>query len=323
MTTASGEKKKTVRRKKKSAAEAASRGLTPAQTASGAPPAKVESLRQEIQRDGGAVLAVYRDPLGSHWQILASLPADRVVPTPFQRDLSDTHTERLTGVIGKMERFLDPVITVRTTEGQYWTPNGHHRAEAMKRLGARAIVALVLPDTEVAYQILALNTEKAHNLREKSLEVVRMARALADLDPRPERDYALEFEEPSFLTLGLCYEKRGRFSGGAYHAVLKRIEEFQGAALPKALALREERAARLLELDDAVIEAVAALKDRGLQSPYLKAFVVARINPLRFQRGARADFDETISRMLASAKRFDPSKIKADQLAGASGPPDE
>jgi ParB family chromosome partitioning protein len=193
----------------------------------------------------------------------------------------------------------------------------------MRALGARAIVALVLPEIETAYRILALNTEKAHNVREKALEVIRMARALAERDPRAERDFALEFEEPALLTLGASYEKRGRFSGGAYAPMLRRVEGFLASKLPAALATREERAAALMELDDAVIAAVAALKERGLQSPYLKAFVIARINPLRFQRGGEPKFDETVAKMLASAKRFDAAKIKADQVAAASGPPED
>ena len=160
-------------------------------------------------------------------------------------------------------------------------------------------------------------------MREKSLEVIRMARALAELDPRPEKEFALEFEEPSFLTLGATYEKRGRFSGGAYAPVLKRVEAFLGSKLPAALAVREERSAALLELDDAVVAAVAGLKERGFVSPYLKAFVIARVNPIRFQRGGEPKFDETIGKMLASAKKFDPAKIKADQVAAASGPPED
>jgi ParB family chromosome partitioning protein len=193
----------------------------------------------------------------------------------------------------------------------------------MRAIGARAIVALVVPEPEVAYRILALNTEKAHNVREKALEVVRMARSLAELDPRPEREFALEFEEPALLTLGLCYESRGRFSGGVYAPMLRRVETFLASKLPTALATREERARALLELDDAVIAAVAALKERGFESPYLKAFVVARINPLRFQRGAKAGFDETVEKMLASARKFDAAKVKAGQLAAASGPPED
>ena len=95
------------------------------------------------------------------------------------------------------------------------------------------------------------------------------------------------------------------------------------APLPKALETRRERAARVLELDDAVTAAVTDLKAKGFESPYLRAFVVARINPLRFKRGAKADFDETIERMLAAARRFDPGRIRADQVARAGGAPEE
>ena len=313
----------TKRKKKGSAAEPASRGLEAGRLTGAAPPAKVEALGRAVEDDGGSVLSTYRDPLGGNWQLLAALPIDRVAPTPFQRDLSETHAARLADVIGKLDRYLDPIVAVRSPEGGYWTPNGHHRLAAMRALGAKSITALVLPEPEVAYRILALNTEKAHNVREKSLEVIRMARSLAELDPRPEKEFALEFEEPTLLTLGACYEKKGRFSGGAYAPMLKRVEEFMSAKLPAALKAREERAAALLELDDAVVAAVAALKERGFESPYLKAFVVARINPLRFQRGAKSTFEETVPKMLASAKKFDASKVKADQLAAASGPPED
>jgi len=310
-------------RKKRSQPEPKSRGLPATSLTGGSPPARLESLREAVADDGGQVLASYRDPLGGHWQILAALPIDKVAPTPFQRDLSETHAKRLADVISRIDRFLDPIIVVRGPEGGYWTPNGHHRLAALRAIGAQAIVALVLPEPETAYRILALNTEKAHNVREKALEVIRMARSLAERDPRPESEFALEFEEPALLTLGASYEKRGRFSGGAYAPMLRRVEAFLSAKLPAALAVREERAQALIELDDAVIAAVGALKERGFESPYLKAFVVARINPLRFQRGGEPRFDETVAKMLASAKKFDAGKIKADQVAAASGPPDD
>jgi ParB family chromosome partitioning protein len=121
------------------------------------------------------------------------------------------------------------------------------------------------------------------------------------------------------LTLGLCYQENGRFAGGSYHPVLKRVEQFSAARLSRALETRRERAARLLELDAAVGEAVKQLKARGFESPYLRAFVVARLNPLRFQRGAKADVDETIEKMLAAARRFDAGRIRQDQVARAVG----
>jgi ParB family chromosome partitioning protein len=310
-------------KKKKAEVPAASRGLDARRLATAAPPASVATLARTIEDDGGSALAVYRDPLGGNWQVLASLPIDRVEPTPYQRDLSETHVDRLAVAIDKLDRFLDPVIAVPAGGGKYWSPNGYHRLGAMKQLGARSIVALVVPEPEVAHRILLLNTEKAHNLRERALEVARLAEALSVLDDRPEREFAIEFEEAALVTLGLCYQLNGRFAGGAFHPILKRCDRFLGSKLPKALETRRERAGKLLELNEAVNAAVATMKERGFESPYLKAFVVARINPLRFQRKPTADFDETIDKMLASARRFDAGRIKVDQVARAGGPPEE
>jgi ParB family chromosome partitioning protein len=319
----STKKKAAPRRKKRPEGAPRSRGVAPDALADGAPPAAVARLADAIAADGGTALATYRDPLGGHWQIFAGLPIELIEPTPYQRDLSDAHVAKLCSAIDRLGRYLDPMVVVRTPEGRYWTPNGNHRLAAMRTLGARAAVAIVVPEAEVAPRILLLNTEKAHNLRERALEVARLAQSLAELDDRPERQFETEFEEAALLTLGFCYLENGRFAGGAYHPVLRRIDKFLAAALPKALEVRRERAARVLELEAAVSDAIKALKERGFESPYLRAFVVARINPLRFQRGAKADFDETIDKMLAAARRFDPARIKADQVARAAGPPDD
>jgi ParB family chromosome partitioning protein len=315
--------KRPPRRKQRPEGAPRSRGVAADALAAGSPPAPVTRLAAAIEGDGGSVLSVYRDPLGGHWQIFAGLPIDLVEPTPYQRDLSDSHVARLCSAMDRLGRYLDPMIVVRTDDGHYWTPNGNHRLAALRTLGARAALAIVVPELAVAHRILLLNTEKAHNLRERSLEVARLAQSLAELDDRPEKEFETEFEEPALVTLGLCYLENGRFAGGAYHPVLRRIDKFLGSSLPKALDIRRARAAKVLELEEAVGEAVRGLKERGFESPYLRAFVVARINPLRFKRGATAEFDETIDRMITSAKRFDPGRVKADQVARASGPPEE
>jgi len=317
------EKKKGKTRSRKKQAPVEARGLEVSELTDDDPPVAVQSLGDGIVADGGVVLGVFRDPLGGSWQILAGLPIDQVAPTPYQRDLSETHVKRLTAAIDKLGRYLDPVIAVRAGPGEYWTPNGHHRTAAVRGLGGKSIVALVVPEMEVAHRILLLNTEKAHNLRERSLEVVRLAEALAGIDPRPESEFEVEFEEPSLVTLGGCYEERSRFAGGGFHPILKRVEAFLDEPLPAALEIRRSRAERLLELEDVVNDAVTALKDRGLESPYLKAFVIARVNPLRFQRGKTGDFDDTIEEMLDAARRFDASKVKPAQLVRASAPPPE
>ena len=305
-------KKTTTKRRSRKKADSASRGLAPADVGAEDVPAYVEELATKIEGDGGRALARFRDPLGGKWQLLAALPLELVEPTPFQRDLSDSHAKRMTQVIGDMDRFLDPILCVRTEEGKYWTPNGLHRFTAMGNLGAKSIVALVVPEFELVYKILALNTERAHNLKEKALEVIRMARALADITPQPETDFSLEFEEPQLLTLGICYEQRARFAGSAYGPTIKKAEVFLDCSLEEGIEKREVWASKLLEIDDRVGEIIDELKAKGFDSPYLKNFVVARINPLRF--GKAVDVGDALDKMADKAAKFDAGKIKESDI---------
>jgi ParB family transcriptional regulator, chromosome partitioning protein len=292
-------------------------------------PAEVNSLRESIVDDGGKVLASYREPFGGQWLVMAALPIEKVEPTPYQRNLSDAHVRKLESVIAKLGRFLDPIVVVRKeskdSETRYWTPNGNHRLSAMRTLGAKSIVGIVVPETAAAYQILALNTEKAHNLRERALEVIKMYQELALLDDATEETYALEFEEAALITLGLCYLERPRFSGGAYHPILRRADEFLKKPLQAALSIRRERAKTVMALDDLVVEKVEALKAKGLTSPYLKSFVVARINPLRFRPkdAAPLGFDEVLDRMTKTAAKLNVDRVKMDDLAKSGGAPEE
>jgi ParB family chromosome partitioning protein len=311
-------KKKTVRRRKKVAPKSV--GLSAVETKD-LRDDRLDALARDVAADGGAVLAAYREPFGGQPVLLAALPLDRVEPTPFQRDPSKPHVTRLMNVIETLGRFLDPIIAIRQHDA-YWTPNGNHRLQALKKLGAQSIVALLVPDTDVAFKILALNTEKAHNLKEKSLETIRMARALADIPGSgDERAHAFEFDQPAFLTLGAAYEKRPRLSGGSYNPLLRRIDDFLDEPMPKALAERERRAARVLRIDDQVTDIVEKLKGKGLTSPYLRPFVVARINPIRFSKSTEFDFEDVLDRMQKAAGKFNVDKIRQEDVVRAGGGP--
>jgi ParB family chromosome partitioning protein len=312
-------KKKVVRRKKTTPKSV---GLTPEETGSVSDP-QIAQLRRQVDSDGGVVLAAYREPIGGTPVLLAALPIDRVEPTPFQRDPSAPHVKRLMNVIETLGRFLDPIVAIREHDA-YWTPNGNHRLQALRKIGARTVVALLLPDPEVAFKILALNTEKAHNLKEKSLETIRMERALAERSAqRLEREFAFEFDQPAFLTLGAAYDKRPRLSGGAYQSVLRRIEDFLDQPIGKALGERERRATKILAIDDEVGRIVQKLKGRGFTSPYLRPFVVARINPIRFSTSTEFDVDDVLDRMQRAATKFNVEKIKQEDIVRAGGAPDE
>jgi len=311
-------RKKVVRRKK---VAAGSIGLSTAE-ASVAKGAELDRLAEQVAEDGGAVVGRYSEPFGGTPLLLVALPIDRVEPTPYQRDPSEPHVKRLMGVIETIGRFLDPIVAVRE-DGHYLTPNGNHRLQALKKLGVKTVIALLVPDASVAFKILALNTEKAHNLREKSLETIRMARELAKRPDReqPESTFAFEFEQPAFLTLGKCYEERPRFSGGAYQSILRRVDVFLDEPMSQAIKERERRGKKILKLDDAVTAAVEKLKAKGLTSPYLRPFVVSRVNYTRFSKATTFDFDETLDKIIASASKFNVDRVKQEDVAKSGGGP--
>ena len=305
-------------------AKPGTKGLVPAECRLEQPTQTATAAIGAIEKTGGCVVGSYKEPLGGHPVLLSILPIDAVEPTPFQRDLSDAHHKRLADVINKTGRFLDPIIAVVAPTGGFWTPNGRHRLEAMRRLGAKSITALVVADREVAWQILALNTEKAHNLKERSLEVIRIYRGLVDEDAtRPESGFSFYLDEPALVTLGVCYERVPRFGGGAYHSILRRLETFTDEPIRAAVKHHEKRATMVLDLEEKVAAAVKKLKERGLVSPYLRSFVVARINPLRWIKGEPPPLEEVLKTMRERAAKFNVEKIKPQDLAGAAGPPDE
>jgi ParB family chromosome partitioning protein len=318
----------TKRTRGKLAPGSTARGLDAAQVAIAMDSAEIAEVVAQVRGAGGAPIGAYRDPLGGHALVLASLPLGALQPTPFQRDLSPTHAKRLALKIDETAAFLDPLIVVRGEDGRFWTPNGRHRLAAGKVLGLKQITVLISPDETLAYRILALNTEKAHNLREKSLETIRMARALAGAKTskdEQESAFAFEFEQPSFLTLGAAYEERPRLSGGAYQPILRRVDQFLDEPMSKALKERDRRSRKFLKLDDAVGAAVEKLKAKGLTSPYLKPFVVARVNYTRFSKATSFDYDETLDKIIASAQKFNVERVSQQDVAKAGGgpPPDE
>ena len=311
-------------------AGAAKKRLTPRGEARGPAPAEMAldprgpelaAFTRSVEAEGAAVLGAYREPHGGAPILLAALPRERVEPTPFQRDLSPTHAKRLGEKIAETGAFLDPIIAVLAEGGGFWTPNGRHRLAASKVLGQRAITALVSPDAELAFRILALNTEKAHNLRDRALEAIRMARALAARDPKAEESaFRAQLEAPELLTLGIVYEREGRFAGGAYGSLLRKVDRFSDDGLAKSLTQRAGLAARLLEIDTEVKRLVKALEARGMKSPYLRNYVVARINPVRFERVKPGERSKTpiaaaLTKMLASAKKFDLASVRDRDVA--------
>ena len=290
------------------------------------PSKDAQELAAQVERDGGQALALYQEPVGDHWQIFCLLPMAKVEASPYQRDLSPTHVKRLTEAVKKLDRFIDPVVVVSPRPGVYWTPNGNHRRTALAKLKAERVPAILVVEPEVGYQILPLNTEKAHNLKEKSLEVIRMYRALADEHPTSTEDaWAFQFESAHFITLGLLYETNKRFSGGAFAPILRRVDKFLRATLRKGLDEREERAALVRGADEALATVVAKVKRRGINHPYVKNFLLARTTPLTRARKTLPSFEQTFKRLRETLEAFDVSKVRYDEIQRSAlvAPPSE
>jgi ParB family chromosome partitioning protein len=312
----------TKRARGKLAPGASARGLDAADVVIAMDSEEIADVVALIRHAGGALIGAYRDPLGGRPLVLASLPLSAVQPTPFQRDLSPTHAKRLAVKIDETAAFLDPLIVVRGDDGRLWTPNGRHRLAAGKVLGLKQITALISPDEALAYRILALNTEKAHNLRDRSLEVIRMARSLVKRHPASkEAQYAAEFESAELLTLGIVYDKSSRFAGGAYSSFLKKVDRFSERTLAASLREREGFASRLVEIEAQTKRIIQTLQKRGFKSPYLRNYVVARINPVRFHKLKKGDnqppmpLAQALTRMAAAAKKFNLESVSNADLA--------
>ena len=283
------------------------------------PSREVQALATQVERDGGHVLAVYQEPAGDHWQIFCLLPRDKVDASPYQRDISPTHVKRLTEAVKKLDRFIDPIVAISPEPGVYWTPNGNHRRTALQKLKAEYVPAILVAEPEVAFQVLPLNTEKAHNLKEKSLEVIRMYRALATNRPvTTEEDWTFQFESPHFITLGLLYEQNKRFAGGAFAPILRRVDKFLKGRLPKTIDERKERAELVSAADVALTAVVAKVKKRGINHPYVKNFVLARTTPLTRQRKTLPGFEQTFKKLVENLEAFDVAKVRYEDIQRAA-----
>ena len=279
------------------------------------PSKAARALSEQVERDGGHVLAVYQEPVGEHWQIFCLLPRTKVEASPYQRDVSPTHVKRLTDAVRRVDRFVDPIVVVSPRAGVYWTPNGNHRRVALDKLKADVVPAILVAEPNVAFQVLALNTEKAHNLKEKSLEVIRMYRgAEAEQPSSTEEDWAFQFESAHLITLGLLYEQNKRFAGGAFAPILRRVDKFLKTSLRKGLEEREERAGLVRSADEALAVVVAKIKKRGINHPYVKNYVLARTTPLTRARKTLPSFEQTFKKLKENLAEFDVAKVRYDEI---------
>ena len=220
-------------------------------------------------------------------------------------------------------RFLDPIIVVRRKGRALHASTGRPTATtgstALQEPDAKSILLCCsCPSAAVRLlsQILLLNIEEGPQPAAKNRSACG---ACTSTSPKPcptpskEEDFALEFEEPALATLGFAYEDKGRLSGGAYHAILRKVDKWLPGRLVDALDVRGARAKLLLDFDEAVQGVVDELKERGLTRACLRNFVVSRHQPAALRRkGEPPPIDEETPAVHGRARaRHEPRQDRA------------
>jgi len=98
------------------------------------------------------------------------------------------------------------------------------------------------------------------------------------------------------------------------------VDRFSERTLAVSLRERENYAARLLEIDAHANKVIEMLRKRGFKSPYLRNYVVARINPVRLQGEERRyqtpmPIAQALTRMAAAVKNFKVDSVSNADLA--------
>ena len=270
---------------------------------------------KELESEGIKVLSVYNEPYGGNKQIFAMMPIDLIKSAPFQRELSNLHVRKLADAIAKVGRFLDPIIVVKSSSGEYWTPNGHHRKEAAVMLGLKEIPVILILEEEVGRYVLAMNVEKAHTIKDKSLEVVKLYEQL--LAERPEeREIEFEgiFESGAYVTLGIVYKQVDRFHGSAYESILRRVDYLLDHPLREAYQIRQERANILKEVDEVAAEVVQKMREKGVNHPFLWQAVISSASPIKRKRIVEESYEEVMAKLKENLSRISEEDILGEEL---------
>lgn len=217
-------------------------------------------------------IAVFEDPVKKQPLKLALFKLEEIEAPPFQRDVSESLKKHLEMAIEKLG-FLTPIVVV-PKEGKYFVVDGRHRLEAMRELGAREILAIVV-DESLYHYILEFNTEKPPNVKEKSKQAYRLYIDFLREDPQLiEEDLFTYFKEPMLITFGFTIEEYdNRFPASFYESFLSKIDEFLKKPLNKAVEERRKRAESLIDLNRIVNEKYAEF---GWENALLKGEIVRK-----------------------------------------------
>jgi ParB family chromosome partitioning protein len=217
-------------------------------------------------------IAVFEDPVKKQPLKLALFRLEEIEVPPFQRDISESLRKQLELAIDKLG-FLTPIVVV-PKGGKYYVVDGRHRLEAMRGLGAREILAIVV-DEKMYHYILEFNTEKPPNVKEKAKQAYRLYMDFYREDPNLIEDELYTYlKEPMLITFGFAIEEFDkRFPASFYESFVEKIDDFLRVPLSEGVVERRNRAKALIELNDIVNQKYAEF---GWENALLKGEILRK-----------------------------------------------
>lgn len=254
----------------------------------------------------------FKDPLKRQTITFKTLAVDRLEVVGHQRKARPAHVANLADSIERIG-FLVPLIAIESDGGRHLVIDGQHRLQAAREIGIRKLPVFVVP-SRVAPRMMNLNVEKDLNIREKAVVALGIYRSFLERQPGvKENDEEIEdsIEKAYYVTLGLAYEGPGRLAGSAFEPLLKKCDFFTRRSLENAFAVREERAARVLDTNKLVKEVIDRAKEMGAFHQYFQYQLISHIDPFKRKRG-RQNFDEMFDKATAKLDTLieDPARIR-------------
>ena len=182
-------------------------------------------------------------------------------------------------------------------------------------LGLKEIPVILLLEEEAGRYVLAMNVEKAHTVKDRSLEVIKLYEELLEKEPeKEEREFEDIFESGAYVTLGLIYKEQERFHGSAYESILRRIDFLLDQPLKDAYKVRKERASLLKEVDEVATEVVQKMRERGVNHPFLWQAVISSANPIKRKRIVDETFEEVMEKLKENLRRLSEEDVMSETL---------
>ena len=262
------------------------------------------------RKKGEQIITRYEEPISSKKLVFTILNIDDIQIHDYERTISEEHLKKLMAAISKTGVYIDPITVFKDNRGKYFVLNGQHRLLAMKRLGYEQIPCIIFDDPEIAKNIIALNTEKAPDIRDMAKESKSIYMEYLENYPQEPETIAGKYIEAYYVTCGFAYEKMEKFGGSVLETLMRKVDLFTEHPLKQAVKIRQKRADKLIQIYNKIIEVEQELKEKDIWHPFIRKEIFSHINPYKRLRVIPDDFDQVIEKLVYNLENFDIASFK-------------